>query len=256
MKYIVQIVLLLLFIASCISEKKQDFSLVSGNLNGMSGQWLYFEELEINRIIPIDSVQVDPDDNFEIDLDISEPGFFILKTSDDNYILLLIEPDIPITINTISNVFMDGYEAIGSEDSQLLQDFEQFMINQKQQVDSLAIELNKSKVEENYYTKKMQLDSMYLEIYNLQRDYVINFIESNPASLVSLIVINRRLGNNKILDEEEDFIYFHKLDSALLVSYPNNKHALDHHNRIQQIRGDKFDRFVVWHNHVDTQQVF
>ena len=244
MKNIIQLVLSLLLVTSCISDKEQGSSLVSGNLKAISGKWLYVEELEVNKIKPLDSVQIDLKGNFEIDLQIPEPGFFILKTHSDNYILLLIEPKESITINSTTELFKEGYEIEGSEGSQLLKDFEQFMMSQKWQVDSLAIELNNSKGLENFYEKKMELDSAYFEIFNLQREYVINFAESNPASLTSLLVINRKLGNNKILDEEEDFIYFHRIDSALMSHYPNNKHALDHHNRVQRIRADKYDRFV------------
>lgn len=244
MKNIIQIVLSVFLITACTSDKKQGSALISGNMPKMLDKWLYLEELEVSRINLMDSVKIDHEGNFKFDLLVSEPGFYVLRTHKDNYVLLFIEPDNHITINTSSDLFQNGYEVEGSKDSQLLRDFEQFMITQKRKVDSLAIELNESKGLENFYEKKIELDSAYLDIFTLQRDYVINFVESNTASLVSLFVINRKLGNNKVLDEEGDFIYFHRLDSALMIHYPNNKHAIDHHNRVQQIRGDKFDRFI------------
>lgn len=244
MKGIIQILLSVFIITSCISDKKQGSALISGNLTDMSGQRLYLEELEVRSINLMDSVMIGQDGSFKFEVEVTEPGFYILKTSKDNYALLLIEPDREITINTSNDLFRKGYEVKGSEDSQLLEDFEQFMMSQKRKVDSLAVELNKSKGMKNYYKKKIELDSAYLDIYNLQRDYVISFVESHMASLVSLFVINQRLGNNKVLDEEQDFIYFHRLDSALMIHFPENKHVVDHHNRVQQIRGDKFDRFI------------
>ncbi len=244
MKNITYIVWIFLLLGSCISDKQEGSNLISGNLKSLSGQWLYIQELEVNSITPLDSVLIDPEGNFIFDLKVSETGFYILRTLSDNYVLLLIEPDIPTVLNASSELFSDGYEVQGSKDSKLLRDFEQFMTHQKWKVDSLAIELNNSKGQVNFFEKKLELDSVYLQIYTLQRDYVINFVETNPTSLATLIVINRKLGNNKILDEEEDFIYFHRLDSTLMSQYPDNKHALDHHKRVKQIRGDKYDRFI------------
>ncbi len=57
------------------------------------------------------------------------------------------------------------------------------------------------------------------------------------------MLLNRKLGNSIVLDEVEDFIYFHRIDSALMANYPDNKHAIDHHKRVEEIRGDKFERF-------------
>lgn len=244
MKKIVHLFLLILLLNACTSHQEKGSTLINGSLPKMANQWLYIQELEVKKINPVDSVLIEKEGGFEISIDLSEPGFYILKTYNDNYALLFIEPNNTITINSAFDLFQEGYEVPGSVDSELLRDFEQLMNLQKQKVDSLAIELNNSRGLENFYEKKIVLDSAYFEIYSLQRDYVIEFIETNSSSLVSLIVLNRKLGNNKILDEEKDFIYFHRLDSSLMVNYPNNKHAIDNHKRVEQIRYDKFDRFV------------
>lgn len=244
MKYIIQILILFLLVGACTSNQKRGSTLISGNVPKMSGKWLYVEELEVSKINLLDSVLIDDDGNFEVGLELSEPGFYVLRSQQEDYLLLLIEPGNNISVSSSNEIISDGYELQGSEDSQLLKDFEIFMRSQKRNVDSLAYELNASKGSDNFYEKKRQLDSAYFEVYTLQREYVINFIETNPNSLVSLIVINRKLGNNKILDEEKDFIYFHRLDSSLMSQYPDNSHALDNNKRVKQIRMDKFDRFV------------
>jgi alkyl hydroperoxide reductase subunit AhpC len=244
MKNTIQIFILILLFNACASDQEKGSAFINGKMPAMVHKWIYLQELEVNKINLLDSVQVDADGYFEINFNVPEPGFYILKTHDDNYVLLFVEPGNHITINASSDLLQEGYEVEGSVDSELLRDFDQFMIGQKRKVDSLAIEFNNSKGLDNFYEKKVELDSAYFEIYTSQREYVINFLETHPSSMVSLIVMNRKLGNNKILDEEEDFIYFHQLDSSLMLQYPNNKHTLDHHKRMEQIRYDKFDRFI------------
>ena len=106
MKNTIQIIVLILLINSCISDQKQGSTLISGNMPKMSDEWLYLEELEVNKINLVDSVLIDSKGNFELDLEVSEPGFYIFKTQKDNYVLLLIEPDKPITINAFFDLFI------------------------------------------------------------------------------------------------------------------------------------------------------
>ena len=180
MKKIVHIFLFILLLNACTSHKEKGLTLtlINGSLPKMANQWLYIQELDVKKINPLDSVLIEKEGSFEISIDVSEPGFYILKTHNDNYALLFVEPNNPITINTASDLFQEGYEVPGAVDSELLRDFEQFMKLQKQKVDSLANELNKSRGLENFYEKKMALDSAYFEIYSLQRDYVIEFLET------------------------------------------------------------------------------
>jgi peroxiredoxin len=90
---------------------------------------------------------------------------------------------------------------------------------------------------------KAELDSVYDIIYLDQRKYVADFVKEHPSSLVSLIVLNRKLGNSEVIDEEKDFHLFHQTDSLLTLNYPNNKHVLDHQKRTKEIRLRIFDYY-------------
>lgn len=235
--------ILLLLIFSCSSDKKSGTVNISGKLTGLSDQMIYIEELDIRTKHLLDSVRIDTKGIFEFAVDIEEDGFYVLRTNKENYTLLLLCPKEQVEINSNHVIFEDGFEISGSPGSALLRDFELFMRQQKQRVDSLGRVLYEGQRLDNFYEIKQTLDSIYLNIHEVQRKYVIDFIQQNPGSLASLIVINRKLGNNVVLDEKEDFIYFHKLDSALMACYPDNKHALDHHERVEKIRGENFEQF-------------
>ncbi len=233
----------ILGIISCSSEKKSGTVNIFGTLVEMADQTVYLEELDVRTKLLLDSAKTDPKGTFKFAVDIEEDGFYVLRTNKENYILLLLSPKEQVEINSNYIIFEDGFEISGSPGSALLKDFELFMKQQKQRVDSLGRVLYEGQGLDNFYEIKQTLDSIYLNIHEVQRKYVIDFIQQNPGSLASLIVINRKLGNNFVLDEKEDFIYFHKVDSGLLANYPNNKHALDHHDRVEEIRGENFEQF-------------
>ncbi|MCD4682439.1 MAG: peroxiredoxin family protein [Bacteroidales bacterium] len=237
------IFILFLAIIACSSEKKSGTIHILGQLPKHSGEYIFLEELDVRKSNLIDSAEIDRDGAFDFEVDIEDAGFYVLRTTRENYILLLVEKEENVEINSGEALFENGCMIEGSAGSKFLMDFEKFMKNQKMIVDSLAIVFQESRGLENFLEIKQDLDSVYMNVFEAQREYVINFIEQNSGSLASLIVLNRKLGNNVVLDEVEDFIYFHKIDSALMVNHPENKHTIDHHKRVEEIRGDKFERF-------------
>jgi peroxiredoxin len=233
-----------IFLGSCSHSKNQDSALISGLAPELAGEWVYLEELEVKRLVMIDSVKADEQGIFRFNLKLSEPGFFILRTLPENRITLLIDVNEKVEINCKNKLFNVGGKVSGSPGSKLLFDFEEFILNQKHKIDSLAEVFYAYEGTPEFLKKKFELDSSYSVILEDQRRYVMDFIDNNRGSLATLLVLNRKLGNSRVMDEEEDFTYFHRVDSALSILYPGNKHVVDHHNRVEEIRGRKFDRFT------------
>jgi peroxiredoxin len=229
---------------SCSTEKEKGNVSISGSLKAYSGKWLFIDELEVKGRKAIDSVKIEENGTFHMSFDILEAGFFILETEErENYLLLLLEKGEVVTIISENQLLTGLAEFNGSPGSELLIGFEKFMKYQKNRVDSLSEVFAAAANDTNFYEVKLRLDSVYETILQEQKEYVKYFINQHSNSLASLIVINRRMGNTKVLDEEEDFIYFHRLDSVLYPLYPDNKHALDHHQRVEKIRGENFEHF-------------
>jgi hypothetical protein len=230
---------------SCSENKRsQGSASITGLAPELARQWIYLNELEVKRLVRIDSVKADEKGTFKFEITLAEPAFFILRTSPENRLSLLLDINEKAEIVCQSKYFIEGVRITGSPGSVLLLDFEKFMIGQKQKIDSLAEVFYAYEDAPDFLSKKLELDSVYSNVMEDQRKYVMDFINEHPGSLASLLVLNRKLGTNKVLDEEEDFIYFHRIDSALTLLYPANKHVADHHNRVEEIRGRKFDRFT------------
>ncbi|MBC8485594.1 MAG: AhpC/TSA family protein [Bacteroidetes bacterium] len=237
-------ILIIIAIVSCYREKETGLISITGSFPKYTGEWLYLEELEVRNAVILDSVKINKEGKFVFNLEIEDAGFYILRINKENYLVLQLEKNETVKVNSNNNYFSTGYQVKGSPGSQLLMTFECFMTKQKQRVDSLAYVFKTSQGEPDFYDTKLKLDSIYMIVYNDQRKYVKEFIGKNSGSLASLIIINSKLGNNKVMDEEEDFIYFHRIDSALTINYPENKHTINHHNRVKEIRQKKLDSFI------------
>jgi peroxiredoxin len=241
-KNVLKILVLLTAFWSCKTEDKQATVNIDGSFEAYPNHWVYLEELDVRQSVRLDSVRTDGSGSFNLKIDISEPGFFVIKTSEENYMILLLTPDEEVRLSSENEIFASGYEVAGSQGSEWLRDFEMFSHRHKMEVDSLAEVFYAHRGEPDFLEVKTELDSLYLEIFSEQREYVLDFIEKHPGSLASLILINRKLGQNRLLDEEGDYKYFYWVDSALVENHPNNKHTLDHHNRFLEIKGRLFEK--------------
>jgi peroxiredoxin len=233
-----------ILLVSCTQKGNRSSASISGSVPELAGKWIFLEELEVKRLVTIDSSRADGKGNFSFNIGLTSPAFFILRSDGDQQVSLLLDKNERAEIHCDQKLFSTGCNVTGSAGSQLLFSFEEFMLQQKQRIDSLAEVFYAFEGTPEFQKKKLELDSLYAVIMENQRNYVFGFIEKNKGSLASLLVLNRKLGNNKVLDEEEDYIYFHRVDSALSILYPDNKHVLDHHNRVKEIQGRKFDRFT------------
>ncbi|MEZ5199556.1 MAG: DUF4369 domain-containing protein [Bacteroidales bacterium] len=231
------------FLVSCSQKNEVGNATISGQLSELTGETVYLEELEVRSAVLLDSVNLAGDGKFRFKVQTEDAGFYILRNNPENYIPLLVEKGESVEVFSDNSILQNGYTVKNSPGSELLLDYERFMNSQKKHIDSIAMAYENSKGTDNFLKTKEVLDSIFLIIYSDQQNYVRDFIKDHPGSLASLIVMNRKLGRNKVLDEEEDFIYFHKLDSALMIQYPENKHALDHHARVKEIQARIFDNY-------------
>ncbi|NOX48605.1 MAG: AhpC/TSA family protein [Chlorobi bacterium] len=236
--------LILISIVSCKNETEKANTVIKGDFPGLAGKRLFLDELEIHNVIQLDSVVLGKKGEFRFDLNLSVAGFYLLRNGAGMQILLLLEKGENVGLKAKGNPFTDGYEVSGSPGSKLLKGFEGFMDGQKQRVDSLAMVYNEASGTPGFYPLKLKLDSIYGGIVLDQKRYVGDFVAEHPTSLASLFVLNSKLGNTVVLDEEQDFGLFKALDSALMLKYPENKHAIDHHKRVLEIKARIYDKFM------------
>jgi peroxiredoxin len=236
--------IILAIIVSCKNETEKANTVIEGNFPGLSGKRLFLDELEVHNVIKLDSVVLGKNGEFRFDRNLSDAGFYLLRNGAGMQILLLLEKGENLELKAKGNPFTDGYEVSGSSGSKLLKGFDGFMDGQKQRVDSLAMVYNEASGSSGFYPQKLKLDSVYEGIVLDQKKYVEGFIKDHPSSLSSLFVLNSKLGNTVVMDEEQDFDLFKTLDSALMIKYPENKHAIDHHKRVLEIKARIYDKFM------------
>lgn len=221
-----------LVLFSCADSAKKEGIVINGQFQNASGTKLLFQELDVNSIHDMDSITLDEKGLFRFSYKPSDAGFYVLKSSTGEYILLLLER------NEEVNVFADlkkkpfDYKVNGSPGSILLKEFYDHTLINLLKADSLRSVLMANRESPSFYQLSLSFDSLFQELVDDQKIIGKIFIRQNLNSMASLIVLNYKFGMMPVLKAEEDFPVFLKLDSALSIRYPANKHVVFHHTRV------------------------
>jgi len=226
---------LILFLSSCsLSSHKE--AIVAGQLQHGNGEKLVLSELDIKTVIGVDSMEMDGEGSFHFNVKVPEPGFFLLRAPSGKVLVLLLKPGETVKLSGTFNEFPDHINLEGSTDNKLMDAFFRFTRHNEKVVDSLEMSMVENQDSSGFYEITQRADTILKNIWDRQRTYELEFIERHPASLVSLIVLYYAFGINTVLNPEQDFSSFEKVDSALNRSYPENKHTKYHRQRMEEFK--------------------
>ena len=227
-------ILFIIIITGCSQNGSKGIkTTISGSFPAFKGKSVSLSEFDISSAIPVDTVKIAENGSFKFRFRRTGPGFYLVKIDNRNYLTLVLDREKRVEISSGQSSLRKGYEVTGSPDSELYRDFEMFLEANRTKVDSLSRTYKDYQRSSTFRSVKIDLDESYQEIFNHQRQYAISFIQNHCSSLATLLVINRRFGERKILTEADDFEYFTSIDSCLSLKYPDNKHLAEHKKRIE-----------------------
>jgi len=183
----VLIIMSTLLIMGCNSSK--DNMSVFGNVDGLMKGTLFLQAQKDSIVVNLDSIYLKGDGNFKLSTYINEPDIFYLyldKQDGDslNDIITFFGNEGDIQINTRLSTFDSSFEVSGSENSNLLNEYNSIIRKYNMQnLDLLEIFYN-AQIENN----QIRIDSVNSELENLIRKkylYTLNFSITNSANEIS-----------------------------------------------------------------------
>ncbi len=224
-------IFLLILIISCNRPETENTVIIHGVVTNGQGQKILLEEMTIKKIIPVDSVFMEKNGSFEFEISPHETGFYLLNIN-DKFIILLLEEGEKINLTADIEAYPEDYTITGSEGSELLWDYFHKSKKNELQLDSLSKIFIENDSREDFYKIRESLDSAYSKVYKEQQTVSINLIKNNLSSIASLLILNKKFGNQVLLDDVNHFDLYQKLDSVLFEKYPDNTNVIDHHERV------------------------
>lgn len=232
-------VILAFIIAGCGGNNAgEDSFVIKGNLTNTKKDSIYLDQLTSTDMVPVDSAVITEDGDFYFKVKPKEIGFYLLRMADDNFVTLLIDKGETVEITADAKQILYTYGVSGSKGSELILKLNQHKKENLDKVDSLSAVYKTSLGKPNFTEIKNSLDSTYKIIFNDEKEYAENFIDSNINSLASLIAIYEQFGRESLFSEKDsaDFIYFENLDKSLMKTYSGNMHVDEFHKHVSEVK--------------------
>ncbi len=217
----------------------QESGIIEGKFQNCTDEKITLLELNAQSVIRVDSLVLDSGGRFIFSVKPEGPGFYMLQSNQGKVMVLYMDRGDTITLTGDFVSFPDRIKLKGSEEAEKLESFFLFTRKNERKVDSLETLLIENQDSSGFYQLTLQIDTAFRKIWDSQRDFGKTFIDRNPGSLSSLIVLNYAFGLHTVLSPDEDQPFFRKLDSTLMNYYPQNKHVLYHHQRMLEFQREQ-----------------
>jgi thiol-disulfide isomerase/thioredoxin len=210
---------------------------ISGKLkNAQKGQYLFLQELKSNELTTVDSLKLKDDGEFSFKKEITLPTFYLLKTANNNFFTMLLEPGEKLEIEAMFDSLNYPSHVSGSKNTKKMVEYNDSLKNTVSKLMSLN-EIYSQNANNPSLPKVVQtLDSMaqqYLKAINI---YTKKYIDENIKSLISLVALYQQVAPQVyVLDPVKDIKYFVKVDSSLFGQYPESAPVKSLHEQVQNL---------------------
>jgi len=210
----------LLYFAFFLSCKNPNGFKIEGILKNSQGETVILDVLKDKNLEPVDSIKVDAQGKFEFSGLIYEPNFYLLRTSTNNMITLLINPGEEIQIQADATSLTE-YAVTGSADSKEIQEFNKYNAQKIKQLDSISSIYRENLNSVKFDSIKKIIDQVLIQLINEHKAYSKSFIKKNIHSFVSLYAVYQQFPPSRLLFEPvADFSVYNMIDSSLKIKYP------------------------------------
>jgi thiol-disulfide isomerase/thioredoxin len=213
-------------LASCSGDK----SGISGNIENAKNETLFFEQLTSTKVNKLDSVKIDKNGDFKMNVKIPGYGFYRVRLSDNNFITLLLDStsNIELTANALN--LQDGYTIKGSPESEKIANLFNGMKKTFATRDSISKLYNMLAQEGKMDSiTDASLKAQFLSINTANKEYILNFAKENNTSLLPLLAV-------EYLNPQEDVVEIAKIVESLNANFPNSEYVKPLVSRVNEMK--------------------
>ncbi len=220
-------------LASCSGDKKTSSFELKGTLTDTKGETIYLEKLTNPQPITIDSTVIDENGNFEFTNYTPKIGFYRIKTSAQNFAMLVLDSTDKVKVTGSVKDLGNSYKVEGSPETKLFLEFNEIAKKNKVQLDSLNQAFQMLVQEKKL--KDKQVDSLsntfqipYEAIVSPQNKILSKKIIENSSSYSSLMAIQG-------MDPEKYADVYRVLDKGLYAKYPLDANVVMFHGIVSKM---------------------
>jgi peroxiredoxin len=213
----------LLFTVMLLAACSKDRIKISGNIINADKDTLYIDEVDVYESNTIDSTILTKKGKFSFTIKSNIPGFYQLKMSNGEIIVLFPKPGDHIKINADAGNLLPSLNIEGSHETEQLTKLIMQCNETKKQLDSINMQYKDTETD----SIRSRLIGDYREIIKKQRQYSIAFLLTHYNSLASIYALYQQYQpGNYIFDKVTDIQFFKIITDSLTKYYPTSRHVI------------------------------
>lgn len=207
-------------LTACSEDKKGSFEL-KGTLSDSKGEMIFLEKLTNPQPVLVDSVVLDEHGNFDFKNYVPKIGFYRIKTSPQNFVMLVLDSADKVNITGSVKDLGNTAKVTGSEETKLFAEYNE--LHKKNQIQMDSLNQSFQGIMQTLKMDSLKMDSLskifqapYESIMATYNKQVSEKVKSNTNMYASIMAIQG-------MDPEKFGDLYKALDKGLSAKYPNDK---------------------------------
>jgi peroxiredoxin len=195
---------------------------ISGRILNAEKQVLHLDEVNVYDSKLTDSVVLKADGRFSFNFDLREPGFYQLRLTKDQIIVLFPEPGERIKIRADRKDLNSSLSIEGSPNSEEITVLIRKLYKTRTSLDSISALFDKAQTD----SARLKLNESYRDILDGHRKYSISYILGHYKSLSSLYALYQQYQpGGYVFYKTSDLQFFRIVSDSLRKYFPGSKHV-------------------------------
>lgn len=208
---------------------------ITGKIDNAGETVLHLDEVDVYNTVPLDSVVLKPNGKFSFTFETDMPGFYQLRLSPDQVIVLFPKPGENIVLETDARKLYSALKISGSHDTEQITKLITLLNETRNQLDSISKLYEKAADD----TLKLSLNKEYQNVLESHRKASMAYILTHTNSLSSLYAIYQQyFPGNYVFYKTADIQFFKILSDSLSKYYPESRHVAALKANAQKMLGD------------------
>jgi peroxiredoxin len=211
--------LVVLMLTACHRDQVK----ISGNISNADEMMLYLDEVDVYENRTLDSLRLNRKEHFRFTVDLKETGFYQLRLSNNQVIVLFPSPGQKIELEADADQIPYSLKITGSKDTEEAAKLIALLYCAKNRIDSIETRITATVSD----SLRAQLNVEYREVLDNHRKESMAFILNQSRSFACLYALYQQYEPGfYVFYRSSDLQFFKIVSDSLSKYFPKSKHVL------------------------------
>ena len=235
MKQLHFIIISLLFFIGCQCNQqaqRAEPANIELRFDNCASEKIVVERVSPDNIIRIDSIILDKNGNGLLRLFPETDDFVLLRFPNDDFIPLVISKNTALKVAADCHNIGATFTIEGSVESEELTTYFRRLFRDMEVSDSLGQRLRMYKETPHFLAVQNEVMGQYKILYDQHKQFAYALVSATPDNMANLLIINQRLGNQRVFNIQTDTTVYFLMDKNLFCRLPDNPHVIKFHEEV------------------------